>query len=129
MKRSTPLRRTRMRRSSRPSRYKRRPRDLAFLRWVKTLLCSVIEEWPNKSVFPGPCSAVVEADHAGDRGLGQKCPDTEAIPLCTTHHRQRTDHSGAFKYSTKAELREWRARAIQRTQTLWLEHTGAEVTW
>lgn len=29
----------------------------------------------------------VEAAHVGDRGLGQKCPDREAIPLCAAHHR------------------------------------------
>lgn len=30
---------------------------------------------------------VIEAAHVGVRGLGQKCPDAEAIPLCAWHHR------------------------------------------
>lgn len=31
--------------------------------------------------------APVEAAHVGERGLGQKSPDREAIPLCSHHHR------------------------------------------
>jgi hypothetical protein len=28
-----------------------------------------------------------EAAHVGKRGLSQKCPDREAIPVCAEHHR------------------------------------------
>jgi len=28
-----------------------------------------------------------EAAHVGKRGIGQKCSDWEAIPLCRWHHR------------------------------------------
>lgn len=29
----------------------------------------------------------VEAAHVGFRGLGQKCPDRQTVPLCAFHHR------------------------------------------
>jgi hypothetical protein len=29
-----------------------------------------------------------EVAHVGERGLSQKCPDREAIPLCTLHHTE-----------------------------------------
>jgi hypothetical protein len=29
-----------------------------------------------------------EAAHVGDRGLSQKCPDRQAIPLCKWHHTE-----------------------------------------
>lgn len=93
--------------------------------WVKTLLCSVEEEPPDAERTPTACSGAVEADHAGDRGLGQKADDTTCIPLCTQHHRERTDHSGAFRHLTREQARAWRTRAIQRTQTMWAEREGA----
>ncbi len=38
------------------------------------------------------CSqAVTEVAHVGDRGLGQRCPDREAIPLGVPHHRTGKD--------------------------------------
>lgn len=51
-------------------------RDSAYLRWVRTMPCIV-------------CGSMdwVEAAHVGQRGLGQKCPDKEALPLCEAHHR------------------------------------------
>lgn len=33
---------------------------------------------------PRPTS---EAAHVGPRGLGQKCPDRQTVPLCAQHHR------------------------------------------
>lgn len=32
-----------------------------------------------------------EAAHTGPRGLGQKSPDEQCIPLCPDHHRHRRD--------------------------------------
>lgn len=34
-----------------------------------------------------PQLSITEAAHVGDRGLGQKCSDIEAVPLCGEHHR------------------------------------------
>lgn len=32
--------------------------------------------------------SISEAAHVGNRGLSQKCPDREAIPLCKQHHTE-----------------------------------------
>lgn len=110
-----------MKRGRKLSRYAKRPRDTEFMLWVKTLLCSVEEERPCADLEPEPCAGPVEADHAGARGLGQKCSDRECIPLCSAHHRQRTDHSGTFKHVSREDERAWRSRAIARTQAMWAE--------
>jgi hypothetical protein len=108
MKRGAPLRRSPMRRRPRTTKYSRRPRDFAFMQWVKLQLCAVEEEWPVRDERPTPCTPIVEADHAGARGLSQKASDDTCIPLCTGHHRERTDHTGTFKHVTKEQAREWR---------------------
>ena len=104
MKRRKPLRRkTWLRSRSRTSAYRRRPRDLAYLRAVKTFPCVVPEliheHWRT------PCSGPVEADHVGRRGLGQKCPDRESASLCRGHHRERTHHYGTFADYDPASMR------------------------
>ena len=55
-------------------------RDSKYLQWIRTLPCSV-------------CCTVrnIEAAHTGQHGLGQKAPDSKAIPLCATHHRTGND--------------------------------------
>ena len=50
-------------------------KDKRYLEWIRTQPCIV-------------CFRPAEAHHAGERGLGQKCPDREAIPLCPGHHRR-----------------------------------------
>lgn len=120
MKRSPLLRRTPLRarvnaarkaaRTRKRSRYARRERNVDFMLWVKTLPCV--------ARALGPCSGVVEADHAGSRGLGQKCPDEETIPICTGHHRERTDFSGAFKTWDQNAMRGFLELAIEHTQAL-----------
>lgn len=39
---------------------------------------------------------VSEAAHVGLRGLGSKCSDREAIPLCAEHHRIGPDSHHAL---------------------------------
>lgn len=59
-------------------------RDPAYLRWIRKLPCVVCAAWALKiSGYYG----WTEAAHVGERGLGQKCADTEALPLCVWHHR------------------------------------------
>jgi len=55
-------------------------RDSRYLAWIRTQPCVV-------------CGARrgIEASHTGPRGLGQKSPDTSAIPLCARHHRTGND--------------------------------------
>lgn len=56
-------------------------RDSKYLQWIRTLPCSVCGSTRN-----------IEAAHTGAHGLGQKAPDSSAIPLCITHHRS-ANHS------------------------------------
>jgi len=55
-------------------------RDSRYLAWIRTFPCLV-------------CGATrgIEASHTGPRGLGQKSPDSSAIPLCSKHHRTGKD--------------------------------------
>ena len=55
-------------------------RNPLYLAWIRTLPCLV-------------CGARrgIEASHTGPHGLGQKSPDSSAIPLCTRHHRTGKD--------------------------------------
>ncbi len=54
---------------------------------VRPLKSGVLEVrlfyWEQVPNYHGP----TEVCHVGVRGIGQKCPDREAIPLCTGHHR------------------------------------------
>lgn len=96
MKRSTPLRRTplargkarlerrtRLRHRARtPKRYTVEGSDVEYLGWLHTQPCQV-------AVVMGStreCRGELHAAHVGVRGLGQKCPDREAVPLCRKHH-------------------------------------------
>jgi hypothetical protein len=55
-----------------------------YLRWLRTRPCYICSRVLGKRQ-----ESVTEAAHVGDRGLGQKCPDLEAIPLCgIEHHRE-----------------------------------------
>jgi hypothetical protein len=55
-------------------------RDPKYLRWIRTLPCSVCRTTRN-----------IEAAHTGPHGLGRKAPDSTAIPLCAKHHRIADD--------------------------------------
>jgi hypothetical protein len=121
-------RRAPIRRGRRRSKYSKRKRDIPYIQFVKTLLCSVVEEWPNYPAKPTPCRGATEADHMGDRGITRKADDRTCAPMCTGHHGERHSHTGTFKYCTKEQLRGWKRRAIARTQTLWAERNGEVVS-
>jgi hypothetical protein len=55
-------------------------RNSRYLAWIRTQPCVV-------------CGATcgIEAAHTGPHGLGQKSPDSSAIPLCYKHHRTGKD--------------------------------------
>jgi len=99
-----------MQRSVRRSRYSQRERETDYMLWVKTLPCCCSHL--------GACEGVVEADHAGARGLGMKASDWTCIPICTLHHRQRTDFSGPFKTWDQTMMRVLLADTIVETQLL-----------
>lgn len=54
---------------------KKTGKDPAYLDWIRRQGCMICG------------SARVEAAHVGLRGMSQKCPDREAVPLCAVHHR------------------------------------------
>lgn len=103
LERSTPL----PRRRATPRRSDRQ-RDRAYLLRVKGLPCLLDGT--------GCCWGSIEADHAGPRPYGRKADDSTAIPLCTQHHRERTDYSGFFAGFTAVEMRVWCDRAIEETR-------------
>ena len=51
-------------------------RNPKYLAWIRTHPCVVCG-----------ASRGIEASHKGPHGLGQKSPDSSAIPLCAKHHR------------------------------------------
>jgi hypothetical protein len=107
-------RRTRLRGRSRTKVYRRRPRDLAYLRQVRSLPCVVpelLEDWGCT-----PCSGPVQADHVGRRAFGQKCPDDQTASICRGHHGERTDYRGTFAGYGAAEMRCFCDRAIAVTK-------------
>jgi len=61
-------------------------KDPAYLEWITQQQCCACREWPS-SFRPTSQSTPTEAAHCGTRGLGQKCSDREALPLCERHHR------------------------------------------
>lgn len=114
--RRTPLRRRRwMQRGRRTTTYARRPRDVDHMKLVKRLACSVRVDPPDPDRLTR-CGGRVEADHMGERGIGQKCDDHETAPLCEQHHRERSDHAGAFADLTRDDVRAWKRRQVERTQ-------------
>jgi len=55
-------------------------RNFRYLAWIRTQPCCV-------------CGSTrgIEASHTGPHGIGQKSPDSSAIPLCAKHHRTGPD--------------------------------------
>lgn len=93
------------------SSYAERPRDLAYMRWVRQQPCLLRHL--------GGCDGVVEAHHAGESPYGRKSPDRNCIPLCDKHHDDRTESRGFFRGRTRDEKMrrmEWEVGAIIRTQ-------------
>lgn len=81
-------------------------------KWVKTLACLA----PGA---PRGCSPVTEAHHAGRRGVGQKCPDAETVPLCSQHHADWESGWGAFRGWDQEQRRAFTAAALATTETRW----------
>ena len=99
-----------IRRKSLTKKYACRERAIDYMLAVKELPCILSKLCE--------CEGVVEADHAGDHGYGQKSKDAEVIPMCTKHHRDRTDLTGVFRYHNSMAMREWRHAAVRTIQEL-----------
>lgn len=95
------------------SRYRERTRAWDYMGFVKTLPCCAAT-----SNVGGRCSGGIEADHAGRRGIGQKASDYTCIPLCSQHHRWRTDFAGPFRDWDRERMRAWLLAETAITQRL-----------
>lgn len=113
-----------------------RVRDEAWLAEVRRLPCcgpphqppfgSISREEWNR------CEGPVEADHAGARPIGRKASDDTAIPLCSRHHRMRTDYSGCFAHFDATRMRAWCDERIAETRvtvTAQLAGVGGVFLW
>lgn len=65
-------------------------KDPAYLKWLQNQPCLVCNTRKEQQ------RSRTEAAHVGLRGLSQKCPDREAIPLCRDHHREQHRHGKKF---------------------------------
>lgn len=108
------------------TKYRTRPRAFDYMGWVKQQPCIVRTLAEIEAAETGRggdliialsnCGGVVEADHTVNGGMSHKGPDALCVPICTQHHRERTDFSGAFKFFTKATMRAFTSTAVQLTQ-------------
>jgi len=113
---------------------RRRPRprpegheDPDYLAFLRVLDCRAAVALNSYQFCEGPMTAA----HVGDRGIGQRCPDSEAISLCTYHHlRDAHDHAttagqlGFLASMTAEQRREWYAEQIAACRSLYLAATG-----
>jgi hypothetical protein len=60
--------------------YKQRPRDFAYMAWIRGLQCCVCEKLRLINF------GTIYAHHAGQRAFGRKADDRTSIPLCWRHH-------------------------------------------
>ena len=68
-------------------------RNPRYLAWIRRQPCCVCGS-----------TRAIEASHTGPHGMGQKSPDSSAIPLCAKHHRTGNDsyhRLGPRKFSEK----------------------------
>jgi hypothetical protein len=71
-------------------------RNTRYLAWIRAMPCCVCGSRRG-----------IEASHTGPHGLGQKSPDSSAIPLCRRHHRTGHDsyhRLGPRKFSERHNL-------------------------
>ena len=112
-----------------PRRLKSAKADAKYLARVRELPC-VLHKMAGYWLLtnhPLWCEGPIEAHHAGQRGVGQKCHDHEAIPMCRKHHRQVTDHTGYFADWSRKLRRQWHDWRIEETQTALGLHTKGEL--
>lgn len=135
LKRQTPLRAKRWGiKPRRPRRLSGPGADPARMGFVAELPCVGVTFGRDGLVFifrngrggyglPHECKGRIEVCHEGRTpGVSMRCPDAETIPMCTSLHRQWTEHRGWFAGWTKAERREWADARIAETTALYLSH-------
>jgi len=93
------------------TRYSERPRDMAYMRWVKLQPCRL-----SGVDGASDCEGVVQAAHVGDVGVRalshRSGTDRDCVPLCERHHAERDNRRGYFDEMDVLELRAWSDAAI-----------------
>ena len=121
-KRRTPLPRPsknlkRSRIKQRAGRAKPRPEgheEPEYLEWLRSQDCRVAIALNSFDTCTGP----MQAHHAGEHGLGMKCPDAESYSLCLGCHDNRHRGIGFFKGMPKANRREWEDEQVAISRAL-----------
>jgi len=67
--------------------YAARPRDFAFMSWIKFQQCCVCEKLRLINF------GTIYAHHAGQRAYARKADDRTCIPLCWRHHDRNSSTS------------------------------------
>lgn len=57
-------------------------KDPDYLEYIRSFPCCVCERLEVDQ------DSITESAHVGSRGMSQKCPDRETLPLCAEHHRE-----------------------------------------
>ena len=103
LKRKTPLRRSRMKRSRpKPTDH---PEHLAKLR--KMGCCLDLDTYWNGHACRGKIVPHHPRDLAMGTGMSLKSSDLDAFPLCTKHHDEFHAGNGYFTFWSKAQKKEW----------------------
>lgn len=115
-----------------------------YLEWLRSWPCYVcFSRWckanhlPIAGVLPAARAVTVnwslkqcgptEAAHSGVRGLGQKCPDAEAIPLGRKHHQEgpEAQHRVGLGWFDLVDLN--RNEVFETLHALYRRETGKDV--
>ena len=96
---------------------RRKGDDPEYREWLRQQRCVVCQD-------TNP-----EVAHVGARGVSQKCPDRQAVPLCPKHHRHVTAGGGPESHHTLGK-RFWDLHNLDRDDVvstlnhLYLQETG-----
>ncbi|MHC4714320.1 MAG: hypothetical protein ACYTAN_13795 [Planctomycetota bacterium] len=132
MKRTPIRRRTPLRARRRPKRKppRRRPPgydDPDYLAWLRGQDCRVAVAL---GTYRG-CRWPIHAAHVGERGLGQKCPDSQAISMCSYCHLQDShDHAtrggelGFIASMSREQRRAWYDEQVAKQRAQYLAERG-----
>jgi hypothetical protein len=97
-----------------------------YISWLKVYVPCAAREL-------GPCGGGIEADHQGDigeKGIGLRAGSWfDCVPMCSKHHRERTDHCGAFDGWDRERQFAWRAANLERMRDLWAAWEAGIASW
>lgn len=87
------------------------PQDVPYLRFVRSLACI-------SCAAPPPSEASHVATGAGQKGIGLKVPDSQAVPQCHRCHAELDgrNHPGRFDHLDRDARRELAALWVEATQ-------------